>query len=73
MRLSIFITLSFLLCTLFCQCNGDIFVEEFAPAATEYTLNGDGDSITIQFASGDWMSAEDISQAISPTRGRYAT
>ena len=54
MRLSIFITLSFLLCTLFCQCNGDIFVEEFAPAATEYTLNGDGDSITIQFASGDW-------------------
>ena len=48
----------------FCQCNQDIFVEEpygqdtpaeeFAPEITEYTLNGEGDSITIQFLSGKW-------------------
>lgn len=48
----------------FCQCNQDIFVEEpygqdtpaeeFAPEITEYTLNGEGDSITIQFLSERW-------------------
>ena len=54
MKSVIHIILSLFLCTLFCQCNGNVFVEEFIPAVTEYTLNGDGDSITIQFASEDW-------------------
>lgn len=46
--------LLFLLCALFCQCNGDIFVKEFIPSIDQCTLNGNGDSISIRFTSGDW-------------------
>lgn len=54
MKSVIHIILSLFLCTLFCQCNGDIFVKEFIPSICKCTLNGDSDSVTIQFSSGDW-------------------
>lgn len=45
----------FLLLSLFlCQCNGDVFIEELRPSATELELDGNGGTQTINFKSSYW-------------------
>ena len=35
-------------------CNDDVFVDDFRTSDTEFTLDGNGDEVTIRFASSNW-------------------
>lgn len=36
------------------SCNGDVFIDDFAPSVSELKLDGNGDSSIIHFASSNW-------------------
>ena len=36
------------------SCNDDVFVDDFRTSDTEFTLDGNGDEVTIRFASSNW-------------------
>ena len=36
------------------SCNGDVFVDDFRSADSELTLDGNGDTKIIRFASSNW-------------------
>ena len=36
------------------SCNDDVFVDDFRISDTEFTLDGNGDEVTIRFASSNW-------------------
>lgn len=38
----------------FYSCNDDVFVDDFRTSDTEFTLDGNGDEVTIRFASSNW-------------------
>lgn len=35
-------------------CNDDVFVDDFRISDSEFTLDGNGDAVTIRFASSNW-------------------
>ena len=35
-------------------CNDDVFVDDFRSSDSEFTLDGNGDDVTIRFASSNW-------------------
>lgn len=51
-----FIHITVYLCLLlgFYGCNSDVFIDDFQPSASDVSLDGNGDSMTIQFQSGNW-------------------
>lgn len=38
----------------FYGCNGDVFIDDFRTSDTKFTLDGNGDDLTIRFASSNW-------------------
>ena len=36
------------------SCNDDVFVDDFRTSDSEFTLDGNGDEVTIRFASSNW-------------------
>lgn len=73
------IALWLLLPVLLGSCNSDIFVDDFTPDVTEFSMSGRGDVRTIHFKSDDWSrlrlsgvqagSGHDISVTVTPSAG----
>ena len=54
MKIFINLTEYILILLVFYGCNGDVFVDDFRSADSELTLDGNGDTKIIRFASSNW-------------------
>ena len=54
MKIFINLTEYILILLVFYGCNGDVFVDDFRSADSELTLDGNGDTKIIRYASSNW-------------------
>ena len=45
---------AFPLMTVLCGCNGDVFIDDFAPSADQMQVPADGSAVTLRFDGDNW-------------------